>query len=73
LPPTGIYQRLIDLVDRIRASAAYTDEIGVLLGIIPSTSQPLAEVDLKPVIEVSEIVWRLQVGCERHAAEPDVL
>ena len=38
--PTGIYQRLIELVDRIRSAPAYTDEIGALLGIIPSTPAP---------------------------------
>jgi len=38
LPPTGIFQRLIELVDRIRVAPAYTNETGALLGIIPSPS-----------------------------------
>jgi hypothetical protein len=38
LPSTGIFQRLIELVDRIRAATAYTDEIGALLGIMPSAN-----------------------------------
>jgi hypothetical protein len=56
LRPTGIFQRLIELVDRIRAAAAYTDEIGALLGIIPSASGSSfagGGDDLKPVIKVS--------------------
>jgi hypothetical protein len=59
LRPTGIYQRLIELVERIRAAPAYTDEIGALLGIIPSPSVPgpnIPDVDLKPVIKVSQSV-----------------
>jgi hypothetical protein len=56
LRPTGIFQRLVELVDRIRAAPAYTDEIGALLGIIPSSSgSNIPTVDnLKPVIKVSQ-------------------
>jgi hypothetical protein len=57
LRPTGIFQRLIELVDRIRAATAYTDEIGALLGIFPSASGSgssfSGEDDLKPVIKTS--------------------
>jgi hypothetical protein len=58
LRPTGIFQRLIELVDRIRAATAYTDEIGALLGIIPSASGSGSGLagggdDLKPVIKAS--------------------
>jgi hypothetical protein len=57
LRPTGIFQRLIELVDRIRAATAYTDEIGALLGIIPSASGSGSSFaggdDLKPVVKTS--------------------
>lgn len=33
---TGIFERLDNLVKRIRVAPAYTDEIGALLGILPS-------------------------------------
>jgi hypothetical protein len=48
---TGIYQRLIELVDRIRAAPAYTDEIGALLGIIPQAA-PVPEGDVVPVLKL---------------------
>jgi hypothetical protein len=54
LRPTGLFQRLIELVDRIRAAPAYTPEIGALLGVIPSASGgPSApETDsMKPVLK----------------------
>lgn len=59
LPPTGIYQRLIELVARIRAAPAYTPEIGALLGIIPSsastsgTGSGTDDGDLKPVLKAT--------------------
>jgi hypothetical protein len=58
LRPTGIFQRLIENVDRIRAATAYTDEIGAPLGIMPSSaaagsgSAPSGD-DLKPIIKTS--------------------
>ena len=51
---TGIWERLDDMVKRARVAPAYTDEIGALLGIIPSKSDPIGEQDLKPVIKASE-------------------
>lgn len=33
--PTGMFERLVDYVDRIKASADYTPETGALYGIIP--------------------------------------
>jgi hypothetical protein len=57
LRPTGIFQRLIELVDRIRAAMAYTDEIGALLGIIPSAAAGggTSSVDvLKPVVKAGQ-------------------
>jgi hypothetical protein len=50
--PAGIFQRLIEAVDKIRAANAYTDEIGANLGIVPQSPTPVAEGDLKPVIKV---------------------
>ncbi len=38
--PAGIFQRLIENVARIRAAPAYTDELGALLGILPSPTPP---------------------------------
>ena len=52
--PTGIYERLVKLVDRIRAAPAYTLEIGASLGIIPkSPSDSLSPTELKPVLKAS--------------------
>lgn len=47
---TGMFERLDTYVNRIRASANYTAEIGALLGIISSHPVPLAPEDMKPVI-----------------------
>jgi hypothetical protein len=49
---TGIFERLIELVDRIKAAPAYTDEIGALLGIIPSAPDSISPEDVKPGTEV---------------------
>lgn len=49
--PAGIFQRLIENVDRIRAAAAYTDELGASLRIIPRKPEPQPESELKPVIK----------------------
>ncbi len=49
---TGIFERLNDLVDRIRVAPTYTNEAGVLLGIVPSKSDPLAPEAVKPAIKV---------------------
>jgi hypothetical protein len=55
--PTGIFQRLIELRDRILAAPAYTDEIGALLGIIATNLQPATpESELKPAISVSQSI-----------------
>jgi len=48
--PAGIFQRLIENVARIRAAPAYTDELGALLGILPS-SGPAPEVDVPPTLK----------------------
>ena len=51
---TGIFERLDDLVRRIRVAPAYTPEIGALLGIIPQKATPNAPSSLKPVIKASD-------------------
>ena len=50
--PTGIFERLDKLVDRIRVAPGYTDEIGALLGIIPSSPDKPPPESLKPVATV---------------------
>lgn len=50
--PTGIFERLVKLVDRIRAAPTYTDEAGALLGIIPEGGGVIAEGDVQPEIEL---------------------
>lgn len=49
--PTGIFQRLSGLRDRILTNPAYTDEIGALLGILSDSPAPPPEI--KPVIKVT--------------------
>ena len=54
LAKTGIFERLDNLVKRIRVAPTYTPEAGALLGIIPSKPDSIGEADLKPVIKASE-------------------
>lgn len=51
--PTGIFERLDKLRTKIMAADDYTDEIGALLGILPSAPDSISPEDVKPVIEVS--------------------
>jgi len=51
VPATGIFERLDDLVKRIRVSPTYTDEAGAILGIIPSKGDSLFEEDMKPSLK----------------------
>lgn len=46
----GLFERLDDLVARIRVSPTYSEEEGAMLGIIPSKSERIPNDDLKPVI-----------------------
>ena len=48
---TGIFERLIKLVERIRAAPNYTDQIGALLGILPTASGSIVEGEVKPTIQ----------------------
>ena len=50
--PTGIFERLNNLVERIRVAPNYTPETGALLGIIPTTSESIAPGDVKPLSQV---------------------
>lgn len=52
--PTGLNQRLIELRERTLVAPTYTDETGVLLGILPTGSDPVAEAQLKPTIKAFE-------------------
>lgn len=47
--PAGIFERLNDLVARIRVAPNYTDEIGALLGILPTKTDKPSPDTLKPV------------------------
>jgi hypothetical protein len=51
--PAGIFQRLDNFVKRIRAASSYTDEIGALLGIIPSKGEDIVETEMKPVLKAN--------------------
>lgn len=54
--PTGIFERLDDLVKRIRVAPAYTPEIGALLGIVTPPPNNLIPVDdLQPVLKVTSM------------------
>ena len=47
-PATGVFERLDDLVKRIRSAPNYTDETGALLGIIPVKPDPISPDFVKP-------------------------
>ncbi len=49
--PTGIYERLDNLVKRIRVAPGYTDETGALLGIIPKSPADKPSDDVKPMVQ----------------------
>jgi len=51
--PAGIFQRLDERVRRVRAAAAYTDEIGALLKIIPIKSESIVDDELVPAIKAA--------------------
>lgn len=48
---TGIFERLVDLVNRIKVAPNYTDQIGALLGIVPTETGSVSPDDVKPTIE----------------------
>lgn len=57
--PTGAFERLVKLVDRIRTSPVYTDELGALLGIIPQKGDDLAVDELKPALKANAMPGNL--------------
>lgn len=48
---TGIFERLVDLVNRIKVAPNYTDQIGASLGIVPTETGSVTPDNVKPVIE----------------------
>lgn len=54
----GMFERLIDYVDRIRASAAYTDEVGAAYGILPQSNEeaPAGPPAIKATVEPGNVV-----------------
>lgn len=50
---TGIYERLDDLVKRIRVAPAYTDEVGALLGILPPPPNGFAPETVQPSLKAT--------------------
>lgn len=66
---TAIIERLVNLVDRIRLTDKYTDEIGMQLGIIGSESESIAPENWKPVLKVKALPgFQIQVDFIRGAA-----
>ena len=70
LPQTvnaGIFERLDALRTQIMAADNYTDEIGALLGILPSQSEKLSPESLKPAVTVSNVTtdYRFTVHATR--------
>lgn len=53
--PTGIYERLDNLVKRIRVAPNYTPEIGALLGIIPQSPSRPAPENMQPELTVTTL------------------
>lgn len=50
-PDTGVFERIDRLVKLIRLSATYTDEYGVLLGIIPQSPARPDDDDVQPSLK----------------------
>jgi len=48
---TGIYARIINLVERIKLAKGYTDETGALLGILPTATGSVSPGSVKPSIK----------------------
>lgn len=62
----GVYERLDNLVKRIRLSPTYSIEEGMQLGIVPSKSDPIAPNEMQPSLKQSVLPGNvLQVGFKR--------
>ncbi len=53
--PTGMFERLSDLVDRIRLADNFTTEVGAMLGINPAQPTPPDPNTLKPTIKATPL------------------
>lgn len=53
--PAGLFERLDNLVKRIRVAPAYTDEIGAMLGILPTVTTRIAPADMQPSIKATTL------------------
>jgi hypothetical protein len=63
---TGMFERLVDWVDRIRAAPAYTGEQGALAQIIPQQDEEIEETELKPALKASSLPGnQVEVGFTR--------
>lgn len=51
LVATGIFERLVKLVERIKVAPNYTEEIGALLGILPTETGSVSPDSVKPSIK----------------------
>jgi hypothetical protein len=62
----GVYERLDNLVKRIKLSPTYSDEEGSQLGIIPSKSDPIAPNEMQPTLKNASLPSNVvQVGFKR--------
>lgn len=52
--PTGMFERLVKLVERIRVAPNYTEETGALLGILPVRKEGLNPNEVKPTLKLTE-------------------
>lgn len=50
---TSVIVKLTELVDKVEAADAYTDEMGVQLGIVKTPGDPISPGSVKPVIEAA--------------------
>jgi len=63
----GMFERLDILIKKIRLSAAYTEEIGALLGIIPANRPVPPPADLQPDIKIAALPGSsVQVSFKRY-------
>ena len=53
VPLAGLFERIDNMVKRIRVSPAYTPEIGGLLQIIPTKSEDIIESEMKPTLKAN--------------------
>ena len=51
--PAGMFERIDNIVKRIRVAPAYNDETGAMLGIIPAKGDDLVISELKPKLKAS--------------------